>query len=719
MRRCPIWYSISAKYHCSLAVLCVNVWARKSQRCASDRLGSQRSEQKLKLAMHKLHLYLHDIRIAVLVSIATGGAAVAAGCNDDSRDSSSGNRGSGGSTSLTADAGVTGGGSAIVNPCENAASGFASRDAADLFAATAVPTFDLYLPADEWEKLKANARDEQYVPAQACFQGQAIGLIGLRFKGSYGSLFNCFDSSGKNTCRKLGMKIKFDEYQDSLRFFGLKRLNFQGYRFDDSYLKERLSYDLFRSMNIAAPRAAWAQVRVNGELQGLFGMVEQIDGRFIKSRWPDNSDGNLFKELWPGQTDAATIANHLETNEDSPDVSAMQAFSSALNTATNENLRATLGSFTDLDYLARYMAVDDAIANFDGIITYYTTGGADEAGNHNFYFYQQSPNLFTMIPWDLEATLSMSSNYGSVPAWQTMPEDCNVTYPVWGGENKVIAPGCDRVFRALAADLTPYHAAAQQLLDGPFSQAQMLNNIDSLAGFIQEAAKSDPHGPGAAKFQQAVGFIRQDIPRLRRRLQHLLTGDPSSPLTIAVSGVNDFESADDYGLIDGTTLLSNPNTENNVELSVTDPLAGNKTLRISFNFGNEETPWQQWLIYHIPMATIPSNVAALTGIKLKIRSNAARKVRLDIISPYNSQADTGANAGWDLDAGKTSSAITVLFADAAVPSWADDPGDDLVKILKNVTALSIQPTCNACSSGQIAATAKDDGWVDVDDIEFF
>jgi hypothetical protein len=42
------------------------------------------------------------------------------------------------------------------------------------------------LPQAEWEALKVNARDEQYVAVQASFEGQDIGTVALRFKGSYG-----------------------------------------------------------------------------------------------------------------------------------------------------------------------------------------------------------------------------------------------------------------------------------------------------------------------------------------------------------------------------------------------------------------------------------------------------------------------------------------------------------------------------------------------------
>jgi hypothetical protein len=626
----------------------------------------------------------------------------------------------------TQDAGSTGGMPSIDNPCPQSDSDLATKDTAALFALDRVPSFDLYLPAADWENLKAHAVDEQYVQAQACFEGKAVGLVGLRFKGSYGSLYDCFDAAGnnRNVCRKLGMKIKFDEYLDSQSFYGIKRLNFQGYRWDDSYMKEHLAYELYRAMGVAAPRSSWAQIRVNGELQGLFGMVEDIDGRFTKDRWPQNGEGNLFKELWPGTGDDASILKQLKTNTDAPDISAMQAFTAAINTASADTLHTTLASFTDADYFMRYMVVDDAIANFDGVTTYYTNGGSPEgAGNHNFYFYQEAANKFTIIPWDLEATLDLSSNFGNVPYWQTKPADCKQIYPVWGGENHVIAPGCDPVFQALAADVATYRAHAQALLDGPFAESNMASNIDAAANLIRDAAHADPHGPGATKFENGVGFVRQNIPKLRARVVHFMSGEVSTPLVIETNKVTDFENQDNYGITDGTGQMSNAHTTTSAKLNTVDPISGTKSLRISFSFGNEQAPWNQWMWYRVPMSPSPNDVSALTGIKIKTRGSLARTLRLSIISPYNSKTMDGIDIGWDLSTSTKVTEHTVKFADATVPFWATDPHDDLTKILQNVTNLSFQPACVISGSspvlGQLPDGVTDDGWVDIDDITFF
>jgi spore coat protein H len=609
----------------------------------------------------------------------------------------------------------------LANPCGTPDPALAEADSAALFGATSVPTFDIYLPAESWEWLKVHAREETYVEADACYNGQGIGHVGLRFKGSYGSLFNCFDATGKNTCRKLPMKLKFDEYVDKQHFHGLKRLDFQSYRYDDSYLKERLSYDLFRAMGIVAPRAAWAKLRVNGEEQGLFGMVEQPDGPFVKSRFPATPDGNLYKEVWPGKATDEQMLSGLETNKDAPNISDYKAFSTAFAAATtDQEARAILGQYMDLDYMARYMAVDDLIADYDGPITYYTDGDPAQAGNHNFFVYEESPAKFTMIPWDLEATLSMSSGYGNVPPWQQTTVDCSHTYPVWSGGNQVIAPGCDRLFRALAIDLTAYKASVRTLLDTHFIVATMQATLDQHAAFIRQAASADPHGPGADKFEEGVAFLRQDLPRLRARLEHLVSGEPSTPLVFSSTVKTDFESTDAFGLISGTSQMCNAHSSTDVQLLTTDPLAGAKSCRIAFSFGDETTAYQQWMSYGVPMDKIPTDATVLTGIRLTARSNVARILRLDVDSPKNPGYMKGIRRGWDIALTATPKVIEVRFAEATTPSWGGVVNDSLPEVLASMVGLYFQPQCVGRSvAGFLPQGTNDVGFVDIDDLEFF
>lgn len=419
-------------------------------------------------------------------------------------------------------AGGTGGAATVGDPAASSISHcavdetLADSDAGALFDYAHVPVFDLYLPEDKWQNLIAHAVDEQWERAEACFEGKQVGTVGLRFKGSYGTLYGCFDDAGQLQCPRLSMKLKFSKYESEQRFFGLKRLNFHANRHDDSRMREKLAYDLYREMGVTAPRAAWAVVRVNGQSYGLYGMVEELDGRFTEDRWPGHPDGNLYKELWPTDSDETDIRDALRTNEDDGDISGFTTFASALAQAqTDGEVLAALDEHTDLGHWAAYMAVDEAILSYDGVTYFYTDDG-NWSHNHNYYFYEDAPGHFTLIPWDVESSFWINPDHAP-PHWTEAPADCTTTYPYWDGF--ATAPGCDPVFQALASDPGAWRAAIRELLDGPFAEARMLATIDAHEAFIGEEARAAETPTMYTSFDSAVAQQRNVIGQLRARLE--------------------------------------------------------------------------------------------------------------------------------------------------------------------------------------------------------
>jgi hypothetical protein len=606
---------------------------------------------------------------------------------------------------------------AIVDPT------LAERDAEELFALTTVPTFDVLLPAERWTELQIRARDEEYVEATACFEGRGLGRVGFRFKGAEGSLYSCFDASGNNTCKKLPLKLKFDEYEQDQRFHGLKRLNFHSSRYDETYLHERLAFDLFRSMGVVGPRVSWANVRVNGEMYGLFEMVEQLDGRFTADRWPERGDENLFKEVWPVGADAAAAAERLETNEDAADVSAFVAFARAMEEADDAALYETLGRYVDLDYWARYLAVDDAIAAYDGVTTFYASEDGSWSGNHNSFLYQETPTRFVLIPWDAESSFVRSSGFGRVPHWTTTPDDCTLTYPVWSGTALALAPGCDRVFRALAQGREAYQNAGQQLLDGPFGERVMLDAIAAHAAQIRAHVEGDPNGPGLERWQGAVSSLERELPGLRTRLERLLAGELSFGVEVQVTGATDFEDLDSYSLTEGAWLGSNESSSVGVSINTDSPLMGARDLLMSFEYADAAEPWGQWTSYRVPLAGGSFDARGLTGIRMWLRADVARTLRFDLDSPESSRASEGIRSGWEVPVSQEPRRVELLFQDAAIPSWAaaDGPSDDLQNILRTLSGVVFFPNCAGrdLATGQLGPGVTDPGFLEVDQIEIF
>lgn len=390
-----------------------------------------------------------------------------------------------------------------------------------VFDETQVHTYELSLDPAVWEALQASARDEEYAEAELSAAGQVLGRVGLRFKGSLGTLVSCVADDGTFNCDKLSMKVKFDEYLPEQRFFGLKRLNFHGLMWDDSQLRERVAYRVFREMGVVAPRAVHARLIINGEDWGLFAAIEEVDGRFTDDHF-EPGDGNLYKEAWPGTADEETLAAALDTNEEVGDHAVFRQFQEALLAAEPGELPGVLDRFVDIDNTFAYLAVDRAIVNWDGIAAFYCYEGYCE--NHNYYWYQDEVEpRFALVPWDLDQTFVTSSPLASVPDLFDTDQDCSVLHEAMG--RTLLAPSCDPILRGLAeADRARYTAQVQRLLEGPFAPGAIEGWVAAWREQIAPEVATDGRGPGSEQFEAAADRLLGTVETLRERVASELGG---------------------------------------------------------------------------------------------------------------------------------------------------------------------------------------------------
>ncbi|MES1206646.1 MAG: CotH kinase family protein [Pseudomonadota bacterium] len=574
----------------------------------------------------------------------------------------------------------------------------------------------------------AQAKDEVYAPAGVRFEGAALGTIGIRFKGSIGTLSSCFDSQGKLVCPKLSMKLGFDEYAAATRFFGLKRLNLHSMVWDDTKLHERLAYDMFREAGIIAPRSAWAVLRVNGRSLGLFSMVEQVDGRFTKNRWPAQGDGNLYKEAWPLSDNAGDYQEHLETDALTPAAAAHTAFvefHADLNANPEAGAqRSALARWMDLDYLATYMAVDDAVNNLDGVTATYTGGDPRRYDNHNFYVYlEQDRDFFWLIPWDTDATFNLRGDFEVVPRWNSATPDCSRSYPVWGNA-RVVSPACDPVFRALAADPTAYRAAVDALLAGPFSEQTLGQTIDRHAAFIASAVGADPTGPGLASWKATLASWKQRLPLFRQHLTRARDGQSNKPLALSPVASNGFEDQDAYSTALGALPLANPHSIVGLSLSTEDALSERQDLRLDFEYRNEgvppANPYGQWIYFLLRFDAAPTSLEGRTGLRMRLRSDKVRTVRIDVESGLYQASNEGIKFGWEVIVRPEPSVVEVRFDKAALPAWAHATTDTLPNIIAHAEGVTFHPFCAGRDAGGFLPDGTTDaGFLRIDDVQVF
>lgn len=409
---------------------------------------------------------------------------------------------------------------------------YGTQPSSMLFDPEVVHTFDIGLGAAGFAALDSDPAAEEYVEGSLTFDGETLDRIGVRYKGSVGAFLGCtagpnpFEPSGPKTCTKLSLKLKINWDGADTEFYGQRRVQLHSVNIDQSLLRDRLGYEMFRQAGVPSPRSTHARVLINGELVGLFVLVEQIDGRFTRDRFEDGT-GNLYKEMWPFDEfgtvrSSAELIDSLRTNEDeNPTASIMQSFAQALldaDAASDPNAaRSVLDERTDLETLIAYSVVDRAIRNDDGPFHWYCIEGACEP--HNFYFYEDpSSGRVHIIPWDLDNALRASGGVTSVTEiadeWGVTSNDCE---PFPFGPLGLVqrSAACDPLVAAWSSLEAEFEAADAAFRSETFAPANVRGLIDTWSTQIEplvvEASETHDDAPTVDEWRTAVDELINDF----------------------------------------------------------------------------------------------------------------------------------------------------------------------------------------------------------------
>ncbi len=178
-----------------------------------------------------------------------------------------------------------------------------SQDETAPFVEDRVVEVRFVMTVEDWTYLQKNAREESYVQADMWYDGELIPDIAVRPKGN--SSLSSTISSGSI---KFGLKADLNFFNAANSLDGVKKLNFNNGFSDPTFIKEKLSYELFEQMGLPTPRSSFVDVWVNDTHLGLYTMVEQVDQAFL-ARYFTDTTGNLYKPESPAALLAWTEAD--------------------------------------------------------------------------------------------------------------------------------------------------------------------------------------------------------------------------------------------------------------------------------------------------------------------------------------------------------------------------------------------------------------------------
>lgn len=301
------------------------------------------------------------------------------------------------------------------SPAEAAQQGEAPAKA--LYGEDAVRDLELTFASDNWLSLLGCDRQPGMgggpgggaasvprvdVPADLVIDGVAIGRVGVHCKGN-----STLNASGS----KKPLNITTDAFVPGQKAFGIDVMNLNNNWNDPSQLREALALRML-GQYMPVSRFAFARLRVQGKVIGLYSMVEQVNGEWAK-RWYDEDDGMVVKGdspiriafdssplTWQGEDLAPYKANYEvkgKAAEGDAGYEELREMIRALSAPTSAGgisdaeFEAKINGVIDVDSALWYLAGDNIITNFD---SYYV--------GKNYYMYRGKRDArWDFVPWDL------------------------------------------------------------------------------------------------------------------------------------------------------------------------------------------------------------------------------------------------------------------------------------------------------------------------------
>ncbi len=191
-----------------------------------------------------------------------------------------------------------------------------------------------------------------YVPAEIQQGSNVYSQVGLRLRGV--STFQPVDE-------KPNFTLKFNEFVDGQKFFGLRKIHLSNAMFDKTYVQELLAYQLFTAAGVVAQRVNFARVELNGRDLGLYVMIEGVTKDFLKLNW-GTDEGSVY------EADEADVDGYLEQDYGKRDrhQTDLRALVAALNEPNADQQLAKLKAAIDVKLFASYVAVEILMNLWDG-----------------------------------------------------------------------------------------------------------------------------------------------------------------------------------------------------------------------------------------------------------------------------------------------------------------------------------------------------------------
>jgi spore coat protein H len=351
-----------------------------------------------------------------------------------------------------------------------------------LFDDTVVHQIALSMRPEDWQSILDDSRGDEWRHATLVYDGVTVVEVGVRPSG---------EASRFAGNVKQSMRIKFDAFPDQGKFGGIDVLKLKGSYDDTSMLRDRLAYFVFGKV-MPAPREAHVRVVVNGELRGLYAVVEVWESEALKEHFSEPL-GALYRlrgvigtdpYLYIGDDTKAYVPAPWEQKLSKPGVmdDVVPRFLKVL-----ADSPTMIEPATDVDNLLDYLAANALVTNSDGL-----TG--DTGVEDHYQYHDPATGKFFVLPWDPDNTFGSNN---------IMPD------------RAIYARFSKSRLLTIIRDQGTYRQRYKERIKSVMAMlpvADVQAEVDRIYDQIRDTAYEDPYKAFAnSTFDWSVGFVRNYV----------------------------------------------------------------------------------------------------------------------------------------------------------------------------------------------------------------
>ncbi|MCY1034116.1 CotH kinase family protein [Corallococcus sp. BB11-1] len=371
---------------------------------------------------------------------------------------------------------------------------------------TSLSDYELLIPPEAMAKFQADPWTEEQ---DATFRANGRTLpVKVRLRGASARFF-----------AKKSWNVSF-EGKD--KFEGRTSLNLVAEYADATMLAEKMAYDLLAAMRVPASTAKFVRLTVNGQYEGVFLEIEQVNKAFLKAHALPDDDASIYRAGWkdtefktwkvPYQGDWVKKTNEKEPND------ALWAVLDVINHTPEPELVTALEKNLEVESYVRSMVLDALMSN-----NYVED-------SESYFLNDKVTGRWRYVPWDLNNVDARWWYVNAVPDMAT--STANMKHPLFnftlldGWVEKMYQqrkletasyPGYLPVFSNLGTRVVMnpvlrarLEARLDKALEDLFTPEVMNPYIDALHALVDASMKNDPY-MDYARFSAGKAYMKRFV----------------------------------------------------------------------------------------------------------------------------------------------------------------------------------------------------------------